>query len=243
MASQLAERVGRWVDAAGIDPARAPTAADFSARFAGAPDPCRPGADPRAVDAWEERHGFALPRGLRAWLALSDGFYLRGPLIHPLSGIGPMVPFARLPELVVQPESWFELGNPNVETICIDLGYCWPAAGAPIFTSGDDLTGSRPRVVAPSFDDWFLELLRQGGREWWFDPGFVDLGDPWAAHRRFTPKPPLPARLRRLAPRVAPMMRPGADERSIASSLGISRGDVEMIFRHLQHGPNGVAGG
>ena len=22
--------------------------------------------------------------------------------------------------------SWFELGNPNVETICIDLAYRWP---------------------------------------------------------------------------------------------------------------------
>ena len=31
-------------------------------------------------------------------------------------------------------------------------------------------------------------------------------------------------------------MRPGADDRSIAASLGISRGDVEAIFRHLQHG-------
>jgi hypothetical protein len=30
-------------------------------------------------------------------------------------------------------------------------------------------------------------------------------------------------------------MRPDADERAIASSLGISRGDVEAIFRHLQH--------
>ena len=37
------------------------------------------------------------------------------------------------------------------------------------------------------------------------------------------------------APRVRPLMHPGADDRSIASSLGISRGDVEAIFRHLQH--------
>jgi hypothetical protein len=37
-------------------------------------------------------------------------------------------------------------------------------------------------------------------------------------------------------------MRPGADDRSIATSLGISRGDVEAIFRHLQHGPTHFAG-
>jgi hypothetical protein len=173
---------------------------------------------------------------------LSNGFYLGGPLIHPLSAIGPMVPFARVPELVVQPESWFELGNPNVETVCLDLAYLWPGGGAPVFTSGDDQTGSRPRVIAPSFEAWFLDVLRQGGREWWFDPGFAGLGDPWEAHRRFAPAPPLPARLRRLAPRVAPLLRPGADERLIADTLGISRGDVEAILRHLQHGPNGAAG-
>jgi hypothetical protein len=27
----------------------------------------------------------------------------------------------------------------------------------------------------------------------------------------------------------------GADERDIATSLGLSRGDVELILRHLQH--------
>lgn len=242
MRSQLADRVGRWVESAGIDPAHAPTAAELAARFRGLPDPCRHGADPRAIDAWEARHGYALPRGLRAWLVLSNGFYVRGPLIHPLTAIGPMVPFARIPDLMVQPESWFELGNPNVETVCTDLAYRWPGAGQPIFTSGDDQTRSRPRVIAPGFEPWFLALLRTGGREFWFAPGFADLGDPWEAHRKHAPAPPLTDRLRLLAPRVRSMIRPGADDRSIASSLGITRGEVEAIFRHLQHGPNGCAG-
>ncbi len=239
MRSQLNDRVGRWVASTGIDPALAPTPADLDVRFRGLGDPCRPGADPREIDAWERRHGYSLPQGLRNWLVLSNGFYVNGPLIHPLSAIGPMVPFARMPELLVQPESWFELGNPNVETVCIDLAYRWPGrdGGAPIFTSGDDQTRSRPRLIATSFERWFLELLRQGGSEWWFAPGFVDLGDPWEAHRRYAPAPPLPERLRALAVQVRPLMRPGADDRSIASSLGISRGDVEALFRHLQHGP------
>ena len=53
---------------------------------------------------------------------------------------------------------------------------------------------------------------------------------------------PLIAVTRRLPPacetRLAAdySVRPGADDRSIAVSLGISRGDVEVIFRHLQHG-------
>src|SRR4051794_31560464 len=106
MGGELHDRVGRWVAEVGIDPSRPPTAAELAARFAGVADPCRPGADPRAIDAWERRHGYSLSPGLRAWLEISDGFYLRGPLIHPLSAIGPMVPFARVPELVVQPESW-----------------------------------------------------------------------------------------------------------------------------------------
>ena len=242
MGTELNDRIGRWVAALGIDPARAPTGAELASRFARSADPCRLGADPRAINGWERRHGFKLPPALRAWLALSNGFYLDGPLIHPITAIGPMIPFARVPELLVQPESWFELGNPNVETVCIDLAYDWPGGGAPVFTSGDDLTGSRPRVIARSFEEWFLELLRRGGREYWFAPGSADLGDPWDAHRRFTPAPSLPARLRRLAPRVAPLIGTEADERSIATSLGISRGDVELIFRHLQHGTNGMAG-
>ena len=34
------------------------------------------------------------------------------------------------------------------------------------------LAAVRPRIIARSFEEWFLELLRQGGREYWFDPGF-----------------------------------------------------------------------
>jgi hypothetical protein len=235
MGSPLNDLVGRWVASVGINPELAPTAAVLDAKFGHVADPCRPGAEERQIAAWERRHGFRLPRSLRNWLRLSNGLYVGGPLIHPLSAIGPMVPFARVPDLLVQPESWFELGNPNIETVCIDLAYRWPGGDFPIFTSGDDLSRSRPRVIAPSFEGWFLELLRQGGREYWFDPGFVDLGDPWIEHRRYTPPPPLPDHLRPLAAHVLPLMRPGADDRLIASSLGISRGDVETIFRHLQH--------
>ena len=95
MGSQLNDRVGRWVASIGIDPARVPAPAELDALFAGLPDPCRPPADPAEIAAWERRHGFALPEGLRVWLALSNGFYAKGPLIHPITAIGPMVPFAR----------------------------------------------------------------------------------------------------------------------------------------------------
>ena len=166
---------------------------------------------------------------------LSNGLYREGPLIHPISAIGPMIVFSRIHDLVIQPESWFELGNPNVETICIDLAYRWPGGGNPIFTSGDESTGSSPRIIARSFEEWFLELLRHGGREFWFDPDFAGLGDPWQAHRRYTPQPDLPDRLLPFVQRSCRSCRSRVDEREIAQALQLEHGDVELLFRHLQH--------
>ena len=239
-APPLAERLARWAEAAGVDPGLLPGPAALAAGFG--PVASRPAACPRQLASWEARHGFRLPRGLRAWLLVSDGFYGDGPLIHPLTAIGPMIPFARVPNLVVQPESWFELGNPGVETVCIDLAYTLPGGGCPVFASGDDLRGTPPRIIARGFEAWFLRVLHDGGRDYWLDPDFTSLGDPWTEHQHRAPVPPLADRLRTLAPRVLPLMHPGADDRAIASDLGISRGDLEAIFRHLQHAPAGNGG-
>jgi hypothetical protein len=235
MARPLAELVRCWMARGGINPDQAPEPSVLEAGFLALGNPCRPGADPRTIAAWEERHGYRLPAGLRAWLMLSNGLYRCGPLIHPISAIGPMVPFARVPEMIVQPESWFEVGNPNLQTVCIDLAYRLPGGGHPIFTSGDDARGSPPRIIARSFEDWFLELLCQGGREYWFDPVFPDYGAPWASHRRHAPGPPLCDRLQTFAERVLPLLHAGTDERDIAARLGLTRTDVELIVRHLQH--------
>ncbi len=94
-----------------------------------------------------------------------------------------------------------------------------PAAGIPIFTSGDETHRHPPRIIARSFEEWLLELLRQGGREYWFDPGSTDLGDPWAAHRRHTPQPELPDSappVRRRSPSAGGPR--GADDREIAAA-------------------------
>src|SRR5262245_56909594 len=178
MAGPLGQLVRCWMAWGGIDDRLSPDPDTLTPGFWGDLEPCRPGADPETIAAWEERHGYRLPAALRAWLRLSNGLYRSGPLIHPIAAIGPMVPFARVPEMFVQPESWFELGNPNLQTICIDLGYRLPVGGHPIFTSGDHALGSPPRIIARSFEEWFLELLRQGGREYWFEPGFEDFGAP-----------------------------------------------------------------
>lgn len=228
---RLLEKILGWAKDAKVEP----TPAVSSPGWASA----RPGATARAIRGWERRYGFTLPSNLRTWLAISDGLHAGGgPLVHPLAAIGPMVPFAKMPEPVVQPESWFELGNPGRETICIDLAYRWPDGDCPIFLSGDDESGTHPRVIAPSFASWFLEVIKAEGREYWFDPGFNTMGDPWSAHRQHAPMPPLPARLKRFAPRALPLMRTGADDRSIAAMLGVTRGDVEALFRHLQHVPS-----
>jgi hypothetical protein len=248
MGGRLVELVSRWCDLTGVEPARRPDASGFAARF---PEAYRPGVAAEEIAAWERRHGFELPRGLKDWLALSDGLFAQGPLIHPLSAIGPMVPFASVPGLVVQPESWFELGNPNVETVCLDLAYRWPGGDFPVFTSGDDARGTAPRVIASGFDAWFLGVIASSGEESWFAPGFRDLGDPWLAHLRYVPAPALSDRLRSLAERVSPLVRAGVDDRAIAERFGISAFDVEAIVRHVQHArpaaarvrgePNGAA--
>lgn len=235
MAGAMADLVRCWMDRQGIDPGRAPDLYALESGFPESLEPCRPGASMGEIADWEERHGYRFPSGLRAWLQLSNGLYRSGPLIHPISAIGPMIPFVRVPEMLVQPESWFELGNPNLQTICIDLAYRLPGGGHPIFTSGDDVRGSPPRIIARGFEEWFLELLRQGGREYWFDPDFEGFGSPWASHRRHAPGPCLGDNLRGVADRVPPLIHAGADEREIAVRLGLSRPDVELILRHLQH--------
>ncbi|MGP0066875.1 MAG: SMI1/KNR4 family protein [Isosphaeraceae bacterium] len=235
MAVRLGDQVRSWLASGGIDARLAPNPDALDSVFLNSQDACRREADPAAIAAWEGRHGYRLPTGLRAWLMLSNGLYRSGPLIHPLSAIGPMIPFARMPGMVVQPESWFELGNPNLQTICIDLGYRLPGAGNPIFTSGDDARNSPPRIIARSFEEWFIELLRQGGREYWFDPDFDDFGAPWPSHRHYATGPFLCDRLRPFVDRVWPLLLARADERDIAERLGLNRPDVELILRHLQH--------
>ena len=235
MASQLRELVDCWMAWGGIDESLAPSLDELESGFGGPSDPTRPGAEPAVINAWEHRHSYRLPYGLRAWLMLSNGLFREGPLIHPIAAIGPMVIFSRIHDLLVQPESWFELGNPNVETVCIDLAYRWPSGGYPVFSSGDEALGSSPRIIARSFEEWFLELLRHGGTEYWCDSGFEDFGDPWQAHRHYTPQPELPAHLLPFTKLVLPMMQARVEEREIARSLGLSDTDVELLFRHLQH--------
>lgn len=245
----LEDAVGSWSRAAGVPASWLPTPASLR-RLGRGGERLRPPATEAMVRDWERRYGFLLPTALRAWLLVSDGFYPgEGPAVHPLAAIGPMVPFARVPGLLVQPESWFELGNPNeAETICIDLGYRWlPCGDAPVFASGDDLTGRPPRIIAPSFAAWFARLLREGGRAYWLDPGFDGLGDPWGEHRRRTPPPPVPARLAGLLASLDRAVHSDLDDHALAASLGISRVDAEALLRHLQHAeavrvPDAVAG-
>ena len=231
MAAPLGELVKCWIAWGGIDPRLAGDLAVAGHRGSRRdPESCRPGADPRAICDWEERHGYRLPAGLRAWLMLSNGLFGTGPLIHPISAIGPMIPFARVPDLIVQPESWFELGNPNLQTVCIDLAYRLPDGGCPIFTSGDDASHSPPRIIARSFEEWFLELLRQGGGNTGstrISPISATRGSRTGCH---VANPRLSGRLRPYAERVAQLLRSGADEREIAVSLGLdpprSRADL-----------------
>lgn len=240
MAASLGRLLARWAETLAIPRGHlpAPGMLEGLEEETGRAGAVRTGVEADELASWEGRHGFRLPEALRAWLRLSDGLYTRhGPLVHPLRSIGPMIAFARMPELAVQPEGWYELGNPGAETVCIDLALAEGDGEAPVFTSGDDERQTRPRIIAPSFEAWFLQVLREGGRVYWFDPGFRYLGDPWEEHCLRAPAPPLPERLQPLATQVEPLMRQGADDLTVARELGITRHEAEILFRHLQHAP------
>ncbi|WP_337176533.1 SMI1/KNR4 family protein [Paludisphaera sp.] len=239
MSSPLGRLVDCWMAWGGVEPSLRPDPRALALAFGA--ESVRPAASHAELAAWEHRHGFRLPPGLRAWLLLSDGLRRDAPLIHPISAIGPMILFGPMEDLRIQPESWFELGNPNVETVCIDLGYRWPGGGSPIFVSGDEAAGTKPRIIARSFEEWFLAMLSHGGREYWLDPDFDDFGAPWDAHRRYTPQPDLPASLRAIAVDVAPLVLAGVCEREIAAKTGLDSDDLEAIIRHIQHVPPNLA--
>ena len=222
MGSPLNDLVGRWVASVGIDPELAPTAgrAGDAGSAAGRTLPARRPTRARSTPG-SAGTASRSPRALRAWLLLSDGFYLRRPADPPALGDRPDGPVRAGARPGGPARELVRAGQPRTSRPSAST---WPTAGpggdCPIFTSGDDQSRSPPRMIATELRGWFLELLHQGGREYWFDPGFADLGDPWVEHRAPHPRPPLPDRLRPLAPQVLALMRPGADDRSIASTPG-----------------------
>ena len=44
----------------------------------------------------------------------------------------------------------------------------------------------------------------------------------------------------RLPDQILPLMQARVEEREIAQILGLTHGDVELLFRHLQQSPGGV---
>ena len=81
MAAPLEELVSCWMDWGGIDVRlRRLIWPRWIRGFAAGNECCRPGADPRVIADWEDRHGYRLPPGLRAWLMLSNGLFGAGPV-------------------------------------------------------------------------------------------------------------------------------------------------------------------
>lgn len=231
----LSTIVWQWANASGVEAQGLPAPEAIDRAFASGPPPWRTPVPRNQLAAWEDRHGYQLPHALRRWLLLSNGFYWESSSVHPLHAIGPMVAFARIPNLWIQPESWFELGDFPSGSVCLDLGYQWPSGDCPVFTSGDDRLGLPPRVIAPSFATWFIRLLAEGGREFWVDAEFRPLGDPWHEHRRQTAPPVLPDHLQSYLGPARSLIQLGRDEHAIAHELGVSRAEVEALLRHHQH--------
>lgn len=252
-ANLLSDAIERWGVESGLPRGALPDRETLRRWFPGL---ARAGATSAELADWEERFGHALPESLRGWLRISNGFPANGSIVHPLRAIGPMVAFSGPGDPFLQPESWFELGNPSSEseTICVDLGYTWPGGDRdhPIFVSGNAERGWAPRVVASGFGEWFLGLIRAGGREYWRGEGACPgLGDPWECHRRLAPMPELPAGLAVHEERLGAWLRRGAavEERALGQALGLDAESVELLLRRYQHrhgrgfgGGNGVSG-
>ena len=153
MGSQLNDRVGRWVAMTGIDPARVPTPDELDSRFRHRPDPCRPGADPREVEAcmpawlcapaWIAELADPVQRLLRRWPLDSSplGDRSDGSLRAPARAFGSARKLVRAGQ---------SRGGDRLHR-SQGLSPVGPASGPPIFTSGDDETRSRPRIIASGF--------------------------------------------------------------------------------------------
>lgn len=237
MASSMIDSVQRWAQTCGIAPERLPSSRHLIDNFGSGDDALREPLRPDQLRAWERRHDIFLPASLRALLLITNGFYRGMPFVHPLEAIGPIILFGQMPGMLIQPETWFEFGNPNVETIGVDLGYTWPTHGGdyPIITSGDTSKGRYPRVIASGFAEWFLQLLDSGGNEFWMEPGFRSLGDAWTEHRLRAPQPSLSRHLMPIVSEVESMILQSADERTIADAHGLDFFELEQILRHVQH--------
>ena len=234
MASRLVSLVERWCDLAGSRPIGGPTRRSSLARFpdagealpAGrlAPRPSRPGSVVTATPcprpqglARRSRTGSSRaapldpsPLGDRPDGAVREGARAAGPA-------GKLVRAGQSERRDGLPRPRLLAGRPS----------------SPRATKGER---ARPRLIAHDFDAWFLALLGSGGREYWFDPGFVDLGDPWEAHRANVPAPVARGSAPAVRAGVLPMVLDGVDDRAIAARFGLCRFDVEAIIRHLQHG-------
>ena len=187
----------------GSTPRRVPTPAELDARFRGLPDPCRPGADPRASTPGSGGTGSPCPRacapGCRSPTASTAG----GPADPPALGDrpdGPVRPGARAGgparELVRagQPERRDRLHRPRLPLAAAATARSSPRAT----TSAEPPPADRRRAsrLVP-------RLLREGGREYWFDPGFRRPGRPLA--ERTAPRPgPAAARPAPAAGRAGP---------------------------------------
>ena len=235
MASQLRELVHCWMAWGGIER--------------------ESGAEPRGPGGRVRRSGRALPAGrraprdrglgaparlrlpcgLRAWLMLSNGLYLEGPLDPPDHRRS-----VRWSSSRGSTTCWCsrKAGSSWATRTSRRSASTWRTAGrAGAIRSSPRATSSRapsPRIIARSFEEWFLELLRTEAGS----TGSIPISSIWATPGRPTaatrPSPSFPTGFAR-SPTGAAAHAVASEEREIAAVLGLTHGDVELLFRHLQH--------
>ena len=149
--------VNCWMAWGGIDSSLAPDDAVLATGFA-EPDVCRPPGRPQRHRRLGEPSRLPPARGSsRLAAALRRPLPRRAadPPDHRDRPDGPLRTDARLVDparklvRAGQPEHGDRLRRSGATT--------GPAAAIPIFVSGDEQTGTTPRIIARSFEEWFLD--------------------------------------------------------------------------------------
>ena len=234
--------IGVWSSAGarveGVDPGLRPSPRSGSAGLLTTGAAPRPGVEP-VPDPELGTSVRVRPARVLEILAPALGRLLgrRGPLDPSPLGDRPDGPVREgSPAWSIQPESWFELGNPNLETDLHRPRLSLAGRRLPALHLGRRRTSKPPEADRPRVHRLVPAAPPPRGAEYWFDPGFSPSATPGSSTAGRSPRPPA-----RSAPTARPQDpragRPGARRALDRLGPGDLRADVEAILRHLQHAP------
>ena len=128
---------------------------------------------------------------------LSNGLYRSGPLIHPISAIGPMIPFARVPEHDRPARELVRAGQSQPPDRLHRPGLSAARRRAPDLHLGRRLARAVPRGSSRGASrSGSSSCCARAGASTGSTPISKTTGAPWPSHRRHAPGPHLSDSLR-----------------------------------------------